>query len=308
MAPPIGVALRVCSGGLMKLATDLVNAVLIKNGIVPVSITELPAQSLVNPLTQVHLSLCLKTTHLLQFVPNYVETLKECPVSYDIGLELQQCINSAELLCEDMESLECISVWIELYTCNSKQQWFEKSNFSSRAEDIELAKMLACSHEPLISQAACFWLLYFEDFMRYVRNRLCALLRQVLILIAGLRKAFLLRNVDQLIKRVKHGNETMEVTLKAVSLSSMDRYLKTYTSLGTKAAASSFIKCVQSYIRTGWRYGFIVCHYFQNGQSLGMSLPFYMKETSEHNIQKRANRLISSTISGRNKDLGLCDF
>ena len=38
MAPPIGVALRVESGGLMKLATDLVNAVLIKNGIVPTSI------------------------------------------------------------------------------------------------------------------------------------------------------------------------------------------------------------------------------------------------------------------------------
>lgn len=38
----------------MKLATDLVNAVLIKDGVVPVSITEMPVQSLVNPLTQVH--------------------------------------------------------------------------------------------------------------------------------------------------------------------------------------------------------------------------------------------------------------
>ncbi|EPG7898260.1 hypothetical protein NLX27_004801, partial [Escherichia coli] len=142
----------------MKLATDLVNAVLIKNGIVPTSINELPVTSLVKPLTQVHLSLYLKTTHLSQFVPDYVESLKDCPVSYDIGLELQQCINSAELLCEDMESLEFISVWIELYTCNSKQQQFEKSNFSFRTEDIELAKMLSCSHEILISQAACFWL------------------------------------------------------------------------------------------------------------------------------------------------------
>lgn len=292
----------------MKLATDLVNAVLIKDGIVPVSITEFPVQSLVKPLTQVQLSLYLKTTHLSRFVPGYVETLKDCPVSYDIGLELQQCISSAELLCEDMDSLEFISVWIELYTCNSKQQRFEESNFSLRTEDIELAKMLACSHELLISQAACFWLLYFEDFMRYVRNRLCALLRQVLILIDGLRKAFLHRSEDQLIKRVKHGNETMEVTLKAVALSSMDRYLKSYTSLRTKAAASGFIKCVQSYIRTGWRHGFIVCQCFQNGQPLGKSLPFYMKETSEHNIQRRTNRLISSTISGRNKDLGLYDF
>ena len=48
----------------MKLATDLVNAVLIKNGIVPTSINELPVTSLVKPLTQVHLSLYLKTTHL----------------------------------------------------------------------------------------------------------------------------------------------------------------------------------------------------------------------------------------------------
>ncbi|ELF2647488.1 hypothetical protein ABFP18_004501 [Enterobacter hormaechei] len=43
----------------MKLATDLVNAVLIKNGIVPTSINELPVTSLVKPLTQVHLSLYL---------------------------------------------------------------------------------------------------------------------------------------------------------------------------------------------------------------------------------------------------------
>ena len=41
-------ALRVESGGLMKLATDLVNAVLIKNGIVPTSINELPVTSLVS--------------------------------------------------------------------------------------------------------------------------------------------------------------------------------------------------------------------------------------------------------------------
>ena len=98
----------------MKLATDLVNAVLIKNGIVPTSINELPVTSLVKPLTQVLLSLYLITTHLSPFVPDYVESLIDCPVSYDIGLERQQCINSAELLCEDMESLEFISVWIEL--------------------------------------------------------------------------------------------------------------------------------------------------------------------------------------------------
>lgn len=292
----------------MKLATDLVNAVLIKNGIVPTSINELPVTSLVKPLTQVHLSLYLKTTHLSRFVPDYVESLKDCPVSYDIGLELQQCINSAELLCEDMESLEFISVWIELYTCNSKQQRFEKSNFSFRTEDIELAKMLSCSHEILISQAACFWLLYFEDFMKYVRNRLCALLRQVLILIAGLRNVYLQRNEDQLIKRVKHGNEMLEVTLKAVALCSIERYLKSYASLRTEAAASGFIKCIQSYISTGWRHGYIVCQYSKNGRSLGKSLPLFIKETSEHNIQKRVNRLISSTISGRNKDLGLYDF
>ncbi|AIX52471.1 TPA: hypothetical protein HMV82_15985 [Escherichia coli] len=292
----------------MKLATDLVNAVLIKDGVVPVSITEMPVQSLVNPLTQVHLSLYLKTTHLSRFVPDYVETLKDCPVSYDIGLELQQCISSAELLCEDMESLEFISVWIELYTCNSKQQRFEESNFSLRSEDIELAKMLACSHDLLISQAACFWLLYFDDFMRYVRNRLCTLLREVLILIAGLRNAFLHRNEDQLIKRVKYGNEMLEVTLKAIALCSMDRYLKSFTSLRTEAAASGFIKCVKSYISTGWRHGYIVCHYYRNGQSLGKSLPLFISETSEYSIQKRVNRLISSTISGRNKDLGLSDF
>lgn len=207
-----------------------------------------------------------------------------------------------------MESLEFISVWIELYTCNSKQQRFEESNFSLRSEDIELAKMLACSHDLLISQAACFWLLYFDDFMRYVRNRLCTLLREVLILIAGLRNAFLHRNEDQLIKRVKYGNEMLEVTLKAIALCSMDRYLKSFTSLRTEAAASGFIKCVKSYISTGWRHGYIVCHYYRNGQSLGKSLPLFISETSEYSIQKRVNRLISSTISGRNKDLGLSDF
>ena len=220
----------------MKLATDLVNAVLIKDGVVPVSITEMPVQSLVNPLTQVHLSLYLKTTHLSRFVPDYVETLKDCPVSYDIGLELQQCISSAELLCEDMESLEFISVCIELYKCNSKQLRFEES------------------------------------------------------------------------KRVKYGNEMLEVTLKAIALCSMDRYLKSFTSLRTEAAASGFIKCVKSYISTGWRHGYIVCHYYRNGQSLGKSLPLFISETSEYSIQKRVNRLISSTISGRNKDLGLSDF
>lgn len=292
----------------MKLATDLVNAVLIMNGIVPTSITELPVQSLVKPLTQLHLSLYLKTTHLSKFVPDYVETLKDCPVSYDIGLELQQCINNAELLCEDMESLEFISVWIELYSCNSKQQRFEKSSFSFRDEDIELAKMLTCSNETLISQAACFWLLYFEDFMKYVRNRLCVLLRQVLFLIAGLQKAYLQRNEDQLIKRVKHGNETLEVTLKAVAPCSMERYLNSYTSLRTESAASGFIKCIQSYISTGWRHGYIVCQYSRNGQSLGKSLPLFIKEKSEHSIQKRVNRLMSATILGRNKDLGLSDF
>ena len=140
--------------------------------------------------------------------------------------------------------------------------------------------------------------------MRYVRNRLCTLLREVLILIAGLRNAFLHRNEDQLIKRVKYGNEMLEVTLKAIALCSMDRYLKSFTSLRTEAAASGFIKCVKSYISTGWRHGYIVCHYYRNGQSLGKSLPLFISETSEYSIQKRVNRLISSTISGRNKDLG----
>ncbi|ECY5522260.1 hypothetical protein ACIR4M_005019, partial [Escherichia coli] len=110
------------------------------------------------------------------------------------------------------------------------------------------------------------------------------------------------------IKRVKHGNEMLEVTLKAVALCSIERYLKSYASLRTEAAASGFIKCIQSYISTGWRHGYIVCQYSKNGRSLGKSLPLFIKETSEHNIQKRVNRLISSTISGRNKDLGLYDF
>jgi len=292
----------------MKISTDLVRAVLLKDGILPVSITELPARSLVQPLTQVQLTLYLNTAHLSRFVPGYVDTLKDCPVSYDIGLELQQCISSAELLSEDMESLEFISVWIELYTCDSLQQRFEESNFSQRTEDIELAKALTRSHDPRISEAACFWLLHFEDFMRYVRNNLCSLLRQVLILIDGLRKAFLQRNEDQLIKRVRYGNETLEVTLKAVALCSMDRYLKSYTTLRTKEAAKGFINSVQSYISTGWRHGYIVCQYSRNGNSLGKSLPHYMRETSVHCIQKRANRLISSTMTGRNKDLGLYDF
>ncbi|TRQ09448.1 hypothetical protein DNP78_23730, partial [Salmonella enterica subsp. enterica serovar Panama] len=84
-----------------------------------------------------------------------------------------------------------------------------------------------------------------------------ALLRQVLILIAGLRNVYLQRNEDQLIKRVKHGNEMLEVTLKAVALCSIERYLKSYASLRTEAAASGFTKCIQSYISTGWRHGYI---------------------------------------------------
>ncbi len=56
----------------MKLATDLVKAILIRNGVEPVNISESSKLSLKQPLTELKFSLYLRTEHLSHFLPGYV--------------------------------------------------------------------------------------------------------------------------------------------------------------------------------------------------------------------------------------------
>lgn len=56
----------------MKLATDLVKAILIRNGVEPVNISESSKLSLKQPLTELKFSLYFRTEHLSHFLPGYV--------------------------------------------------------------------------------------------------------------------------------------------------------------------------------------------------------------------------------------------
>ncbi len=60
----------------MKLATDLVKAILIRNGVEPVNISESSKLSLKQPLTELKFSLYLRTEHLSHFLPGYVYSLE----------------------------------------------------------------------------------------------------------------------------------------------------------------------------------------------------------------------------------------
>lgn len=60
----------------MKLATDLVKAILIRNGVEPVNISESSKLSLKQPLTELKFSLYLRTEHLSHFLPGYVYSIK----------------------------------------------------------------------------------------------------------------------------------------------------------------------------------------------------------------------------------------
>ena len=66
----------------MKLATDLVKAILIRNGVEPVNISESSKLSLKQPLTELKFSLYLRNENLDQFIPGYVYSIKECPMAY----------------------------------------------------------------------------------------------------------------------------------------------------------------------------------------------------------------------------------
>nr|WP_250909966.1 hypothetical protein [Escherichia coli] len=174
----------------MKLATDPVKAILIRNGVEPVNISESSKLSLKQPLTELKFSLYLRTEHLSHFLPGYVYSIKECPLSYDIGIEIQKIFESLHLLNEEFESLGFVSVWIEMHQSIFEQSRFKKSNFTFREEEVELAKGLVCSHNSQISNAAYFWLQHFEEFMIYVRNKLIDLFREAYDLILGMQQVF----------------------------------------------------------------------------------------------------------------------
>ncbi|EEX1006238.1 hypothetical protein D3981_004218 [Escherichia coli] len=292
----------------MKFTEDLVNAVLISNGITPVNVNETSCIALSDSFTKLTFSLYLNITHLTSFVPGYIDSMGDCPLSFDIGQEIQQVLESAHLLCDDLESLEYSSVWIELHQDESFQSLYKQSNFGLREEDIELAQTLVRSHDSKISKAGYYWQLHFDEFMKYVRNALSDLLHEVFDLMVGLRQAFLLRDKEKTIKNVTHGFDVLEISLSALNLYSLEMDLRCHSPLRTRKCAVSYIRRVRKYVDYGWQQGFITCRYSHNGQFMACSTPIFLKNMSEHNVQKRINRLISTTLCGRNNDLGLCDF
>ncbi|HAS1059058.1 TPA: hypothetical protein I3776_002692 [Enterobacter cloacae] len=292
----------------MKLATDLVKAILIRNGVEPVNISESSKLSLKQPLTELKFSLYLRTEHLSHFLPDYVYSIKECPLSYDIGIEIQKIFESLHLLNEEFESLGFVSVWIEMHQSISEQSRFKKSNFAFREEEVELAKGLVCSHNSKISNAAYFWLQHFEEFMIYVRNKLIDLFREAYDLILGMQQVFFIREKEELLKTISYGNDLYEVKFMAAELYSIEQNLKCSESISTKYQASAYINRIREFVRSGWRQGYIVCHHKRSNQISSLSLPMYLKDTSGRSARKRVKRLISSTVCGRNKDLGLTDF
>lgn len=111
-------------------------AILIRNGVEPVNISESSKLSLKQPLTELKFSLYLRTEHLSHFLPGYVYSIKECPLSYDIGIEIQKIFESLHLLNEEFESLGFVSVWIEMHQSIFEQSRFKKSNFTGDAANL----------------------------------------------------------------------------------------------------------------------------------------------------------------------------
>lgn len=292
----------------MKLATDLVKAILIRNGIEPVNISESSILSLKQPLTESKFSLYLRTEHLSQFLPGYVYSIKECPLSYDIELEIQNIFDNLDLLSEEFESLSFVSVWIEMHQSIFEQNRFMKSNFTFREEEIALAKGLVRSLNSQISNAAYFWLQHFEGFMIYVRNKLIELFQEAYDLILGLQQVFLIREKEELLKTVSYGDELYEVKLLAAELYSIEQNLKCSESISTKSQASAYINRIREFVRSGWRQGYIVCHHKRSNKISLMSLPKYVKDTSDRSARKQVKSLISATVCGRNIDFGLTDI
>ncbi|HIA9696483.1 TPA: hypothetical protein ACWSZM_005277, partial [Escherichia coli] len=119
---------------------------------------------------------------------------------------------------------------------------------------------------------------------------------------------FFIREKEELLKTISYGDELYEVKFMAAELYSIEQNLKCSESISTKSQASAYINRIREFVRSGWRQGYIVCHHKRSNQISSLSLPMYLKDTSGRSARKRVKRLISSTVCGRNKDLGLTDF
>jgi hypothetical protein len=295
-------------GGHMKLITDIASAILSRNNISAVNVREPSNVSLGQPFAEINYSLCLNIAQLDQFIPGYVDSLLDCPIAIDIGLEITQVLKSAMLLCDDLDSLELVTVRVDLHQCEESQRQFMESNFSIRKDDVRLAKMLVRASDDTISLVAFYWLEHIEGFMRYVRNALSVLLYEAYDLVTALQAVYLRRVNEQTIMRVQYRADLLEITLSGILLSSLERHLSWPGQLRSYESAVEYLRKVQMYVRHGWKQGFITCHHTHNGQSQGRSLPAYLRVQSEHAKQRSLNHLISNTIRGKNKDLGLSDF
>ncbi|MBL5885693.1 hypothetical protein I7V28_19520 [Lelliottia amnigena] len=292
----------------MKFLTQLVTAVLLQNGVEPVNVEVKTRFSLEQPIEDCSLSIYCKISQLAGFLPGYIATFKESVLAFDVELELQQLLSGAEVLCDEYESLEYISVWLELHREPQRQRDYRKSCFGLSDAQCELANQMTHACEPNISQMASSWLLHIDAFMRYVRNTLSLEMQFILSLFDDLHQIALSRSTPHIIKTVTHGPDVLTIELSRLNSETIEGHLRNNSPVSTRKSAADYIRRIQSFAHTGGRLGYVTCRHFRSGEPVCRSLPAFLRNRGPDSDRKQLNRLIADTVGGRNQDIGLCDF
>ena len=292
----------------MKFSTDLVTAVLVKNGITPINVEVMTKCSLDNSIDDCSFNIYCTVSQLVGYLPGYIASFEGSVLAFDIELELKQLLLGSEKLCYGYESLTYVSVWIELHRDPQRRQAFLKSNFGLPDAQRDLANQLTSACDSSISQIASLWLLHMDEFMQYVRNKLAGDMLFILSLFDALHRIAVQRKRTQVIKTVTHGTDVLKIMLAPLGVESIDRHLQSTSPVWTMKSATDYIRRIQSYSHSGGRLGFVTCHHFRSGNVIRRSLPAYLRAAEHDGGRKQLNRLIVDTVVGRNKDIGLYDF
>lgn len=293
----------------MKLSNDVINAVLNKSGFNPVSVEEKSGLSIEKPFTKLTVSIYIEITQFRALIPDYIKSLKGCPLSIDIEMELNEIMSSAKLLCDDMRSLEFIPLWVEVSNGGYYGDHVPALTYKHRDEDVELAKYLTSVTDPKIQKAAMFWLLHFSDFMQFVRNTFSRLLEEAFTLLAQLQIVFCRRREMPTLKELQYRNETFKIQMRALDLTSLSSKLRYRVKDPSIHDARCYLKRIASFVNQDWQDGYVTCSHFSDGRYINQSTPCLLSLSKKNSqVRKFMNRLITDTRRGRAVDLLLADF